>query len=1463
MQDSNNIVITTTSEANVPAPVVVPTPASIDVGPLTQPGQVLDIPLTLVNEGLIAVSNVELDLPTHPLYRFEAVTTVIGTLQAHGTVTIPLKITRLAPPPGQGAFNPGKLATGTGPCNVNFGLKYGYPCGPFDIFQGVSIVVQNVSGDCSGQSGFSSTAVGCVVCGGGGGNFGYGGLGGPGGGGGAGVQTPPSMAIKTQCDKCYESLVDCAIGFIPVVGCVYSVVKVCAPEVIHTVANPGFPGATQTVEDCGFTVIGCLGGPAENIACCLQGAIECVCNSDSIGMCLSNALNNANGTQKFRPLDMGVPGGGLNSDDLRDVYLARSYIAVEFMALVVGDTNGEWFSAGSGPAFGAWFNAFTAAAQPTSDQGAFISPAEAANLMALPVPNTVTPAEVASTIARWNLTVSNWSIGLLSPNQAPVAQLPGMNTNFIDAFVYTNLISQWGDQLQASQAAGFNTPIDGLVAALNESGKQAGAVCAQVKLEIDQIAVLTRVAFHATLALNNSSMIGLSNINVTIKFQNADGQDVTSLFGIEAPVVSGDLTAVDGTGMLPAGGTGNSQWTLLPSIDAAPQAPTNYLVSGTFSYVQGGATITIPLSPAPISVQPSPQLYLNYFLQRDVFADDPFTPEIEPSIPFPLAVMVQNKGYGVAGDFHITSAQPKIVDNEKGLLINFTIIGTDVSGQPQTPSLTADFGDIGPMSTKVADFLFTATLQGLFIDYSATFQHVDPLGNPRLSLIQGVTIHGMTHMVQAEGMWDDGLPDFLVAQVPNFEELPDTLFLSDGTTQPVSVVQTATPDAPASASHLNVQLTVNSPAGFVYIVVPDPANGQFPLTAVQRPNSTNFLTPNFYTTDRTFTGQGQTPLRENNLHLFDYRTNAGPVTYTLVYAPPPTIPQTNPPISSVFALQPQSPPEFGVAWFGANLVGQAPLAFYDIYSSDNGGTFTNWQSHTTATGAVFDGVPGHAYAFYSVSTDTVGNREATPTQAQAQTTVNVTNYAPTISVTPLVTLPAGQTLSLGVTASDLNIFDTLSYSLGAGAPAGVQVDPNSGQITWSTSLAQGGTTNFITVVVTDVSGQPPLSSSATVKVVLTAVSDPPVLAAIPNYIITEGVLLTFTNSATDDSVPARTLSYSLGAGAPTNASINPITGVFQWRPFSTQAPSTNLISVIVKDNGTPALSATQQFQVVVRQELNEFTLSLGSSNVLAGNLGSVPLQLTSSLDLTNLSAILQGPASSLTNFTLQAVSPEVLSTLLQPLGDNEYSLNLTLNPALSPGGTRTLAQLNFAAAPQLHSAIVPLAFSQPAATQSDGTPAPKPGVGVGRVFLIAREPLLDAWLGNHAARMITLYGKPWASYEMDYSTNVGASWQEFMRVPLTNTYTVIAATNSLPQVFYRALEFSADPPLLELHSSSTSNLVLLVYGQTGSLYLLVTQTNLAGSNWTQVAGFTFTNSFQYINAGGATNPAGFFRAKKP
>ena len=59
-------------------------------------------------------------------------------------------------------------------------------------------------------------------------------------------------------------------------------------------------------------------------------------------------------------------------------------------------------------------------------------------------------------------------------------------------------------------------------------------------------------------------------------------------------------------------------------------------------------------------------LDLRYFLQRDVYGDNPLTSQIEPSIPFTLAVMVTNIGNGIANNMQITSSQPTVIDNQKG-----------------------------------------------------------------------------------------------------------------------------------------------------------------------------------------------------------------------------------------------------------------------------------------------------------------------------------------------------------------------------------------------------------------------------------------------------------------------------------------------------------------------------------------------------------------------------------------------------------------------------------------------------------------------------------------------------------------------------------------------------------------------------------------------------------------------------
>jgi hypothetical protein len=88
----------------------------------------------------------------------------------------------------------------------------------------------------------------------------------------------------------------------------------------------------------------------------------------------------------------------------------------------------------------------------------------------------------------------------------------------------------------------------------------------------------------------------------------------------------------------------------------------------------------------------------------------------------------------------------------------------------------------------------------------------------------------------------------------------------------------------------------------------------------------------------------------------------------------------------------------------------------------------------------------------------------------------------------------------------------------------------------------------------------------------------PVLAAITNRVVTLGQTLSFTASATDTDQPPQTLTFTL-SNAPVGAQIGATSGLFTWTPGA--APATNIIGVIVTDNGTPNLSATQAFTVVI------------------------------------------------------------------------------------------------------------------------------------------------------------------------------------------------------------------------------------------------------------------------------------------
>ena len=82
----------------------------------------------------------------------------------------------------------------------------------------------------------------------------------------------------------------------------------------------------------------------------------------------------------------------------------------------------------------------------------------------------------------------------------------------------------------------------------------------------------------------------------------------------------------------------------------------------------------------------------------------------------------------------------------------------------------------------------------------------------------------------------------------------------------------------------------------------------------------------------------------------------------------------------------------------------------------------------------------------------------------------------------------------------------------------------------------------------------PRGLEAAEHAVVTVRGTAPVLGLIGDRAIDEGGTLTFTATAT---APGSALTFSLDAGAPAGAAIDPATGVFTWTPTEAQGPGTS------------------------------------------------------------------------------------------------------------------------------------------------------------------------------------------------------------------------------------------------------------------------------------------------------------------
>ena len=475
---------------------------------------------------------------------------------------------------------------------------------------------------------------------------------------------------------------------------------------------------------------------------------------------------------------------------------------------VLGDIG--WLSVGDE-------NWVTYTVQPTlddsSEAGVLISTRELSTILAVPPPNGTTIEMVTKLIERLNNTLHGWDSGQLEPPE-------GFNMVSYSKFQdFTQNINIRNDKAIAN---GFSSYLDAYNFASAEFNKiddleEEAGVCAVVRIRIEQELAVTRVAFLAKLEIENmdSSTLTQGSLEIII-VDSGTGVQSTHLFAISNETLSGSLTADNGGWSLPSEASGTVEWLIIPYSEAAPQSDRTYDIGGILRYSLDNENITIRLLPAFITVTPDPSLLVHYFWERYVIGDDPFTDEIENSVPFTLGVAVKNAGYGTASSLQLTSGQPEIIENEKGLLINFNIIGAFIGNEMFSPSLTVKFGDLVPNTTVVARWQMISSLQGEFRNYSATFENINPLGDPNLSILDELEIHELIRNIRIYGTSeDDEVLDFLVNEVNDAFTYPDMLY-SSKSLEHYNVSTGVVLSVHSFTTHVLEVRTVSNSTGWVY-----------------------------------------------------------------------------------------------------------------------------------------------------------------------------------------------------------------------------------------------------------------------------------------------------------------------------------------------------------------------------------------------------------------------------------------------------------------------------------------------------------------------------------------------------------------------------------------------------------------------------------------------------------------------
>lgn len=853
IQDEYEIKTNVKFETQVPVPVVELTVPDRIYTENLRKGESLIFNATLTNKGLITAKDVQLLLPdTVTSWRFEP----IG----------PGKANELAP--GQSIEIPIRVISGDGddgddgPCVVYIGTLYYWECGPdkkwHKYYKSMQITI------CKGR-----VTVAVYPSPGSGGGSGPGG--GPGGGGGGGYGPSSNIPTVTQkvdksCNPCLnmyiQKITECGVNVglsllkNNPLGCIVGL-GFCARDL-----NKDFH-SWRSWGGCVASAVGCIPGigPVPALVGCLISLTEpCEANNASAKM---RAGNSSSYSEPSYITDfknkLAIP--------LQESKAFQNMLLEYFGDEVwVNETNGEDL------------------------QGLMV--------MLQTSEEEVLTADNYIKYKPQNVSKEQYYKFIERLNNTALAKTD--DGNYIDLSKVAGYVNEINSANEQSVLMGYESTTDMLrkeyallKGRLEES---SSSVCSSITLQFTQKMVMTRQAFRGTLTVfNGNEQEAMKDVKLTLTVTDEKGNIAMSdKFQVNPEKLEGFNGKLDFTDSwtLDAQKEGVATVLFIPTKKAAPTVETRYAFGGTLSYVDPftGLEVTRDLTPITLTVKPSPNLDLTYFMQRDIKGDDPLTKEVEPSEEAEFSLLINNLGYGDATNVRMSTNQPEIVDNEKGLKVKFELMSSQLNGQEKTlalgGSVSTDFGTIPAHSTSYAQWWIKSSLLGHFTDYDVTATHLTSYGNKDLSLLNDVTIHELIRSIDVT-KGDKTLKGFMTNDIVDADDTPDMLYLSDGEIEKVNV---AASSSITKTSDTEYTLTITpSEEGWNYGNLSDPTYGVSALKSVTRASDGKQISlRNFWQTDRTLR-DGKDPLYENRIHFADQFDGKNAESYILTFEATPSL----------------------------------------------------------------------------------------------------------------------------------------------------------------------------------------------------------------------------------------------------------------------------------------------------------------------------------------------------------------------------------------------------------------------------------------------------------------------------------------------------------------------------------------------------------------------------------------------